>query len=194
MGVRELDHPLAQIGLDDVHAHRLDLGHNRTVLTAGRVPADLPDNLPGRGRVLCEMDLASHRLEAFGEPLHQLWQALEVGEAALLEVSAAGREVEALEPGLAPAPQTGHGLDEGALPLGVVEGLVDAPTEVAPGLRHAFGWLLGLPRRPLLLSTPGPSIWSRRIPRRDRRHWARSPRTDALAALHARVAHCLCSP
>src|SRR5260370_15855045 len=81
-----------------------------------------------------------------------------------------------------------------SLQLGVVEGLVDAPTEVAPGLRHAFGWLLGSPRRPLLFSTPGPSIWSRRTPRRDRRHWARSPRTDSLAALHARVAHCRCSP
>src|SRR5260370_34899307 len=101
------------------------------------------------------MGLAAHRLEAFGELLHQLRQALEVGEAALLEVSAAGGGVEALEPGLAPATQTGHSLDEGALQLGGVQGLVDAPAEVAPGPRHWFCWLLGAPRRAPLVYAPG---------------------------------------
>ncbi len=208
MRVRELDHPLTEVGLDDLHAerleigveldllggHRLDLGHNGTLLPPGGVPADLPDDRSGLGRVFGEMDLAAHRFEPFRETFHQLRQPFEVGPTALLEVRASGGEIEVRKSFVAPAAQAGHRLDEGALQLGVVESLVDAPGEVAPGLRHALGVLRGSPLRPQPVSTPGPSIWSRRTPPRDHRRWARSRRTDARASPPGPASHCRCSP
>src|SRR2546426_3081068 len=160
MVVGELNHPLAEIRLHDLHAerlqvgieldllarHRLDLGHDRTALPAGRVPADLTDDLPRRGCVFGEVGLAAYRLEPLGETLDQLRQSLEVGAAALLQVGAAGGEIEAPECRVATAAEAGHRVDECALELRVVECSVDAPGEMAPRLRHACGVLPGSPR------------------------------------------------
>src|SRR2546427_5753094 len=134
MGVGELTLPRAEIRLHDPHAerleggielvplarHRLDLGHDRTALPAGRVPADLTDDLPRRGCVFGEVGLAPYRLQPLGETLDQLRQSLEVGVAALLQVGAAGGEIEAPERRVATAAEAGHRVDERALELGVV--------------------------------------------------------------------------
>src|SRR5207245_10305544 len=99
---------------------------------------------------------------------------------------------EILECGVAPAPQPGHGVDEGALQLVVVERPVDAPREVAPRLRHALGVLPGSPRRAQLVLTPVPSIWSRRTRRRERRRWGRARHTGARARPHGRALRYWC--
>jgi len=64
--------------------------------------------------------LAADRFQAFGELFHQLRQPFEVGPTALLQVSAAGREIEVCKSRVAPAAQAGHRVDQGALQLGVV--------------------------------------------------------------------------
>src|SRR5712692_1772804 len=134
MCVRELHHPLAEVRLDDFHAerleirieldlfarHRFDLGHDWTLLPASGVPADLPDDVSSAGGSFRKVDLPAYSFEPFSETLNQLGQSFEVGLAALLQVGAAGREVEALEGGVAPAAQAGHRVDERALQLGVV--------------------------------------------------------------------------
>ena len=204
--MRELHHAFTEVCLDDFHAqrleirvqldllarHRLDLGHHRALLPARGVPADLPDDLARLGRTLRVMGLAADGLKPFRECLHQLGQSLEIRAAAVLQVGAAGGEVEILECGIAAAAQPGHRMDERALKPVVVEGPVDAPREVAPGLRHALGALRESPRRAQLVLTPAPSIWSRRTRRRGRPGWGRSRRTDPQARPRAQASRCQC--
>src|SRR4029077_3225178 len=158
----------------------------------GSVPANLPDDVAGLRGVASEMDLAAASPETFGELLHQLWQSLEVGAAAAFELSAAGFEIEIREGRVTPAAQSSHRLSQRALQLGVVQSLVDAPREVAAGFRHALGVFPGLPRRSQPGSTPGPSILSRRTPRRGRRHSARARRMGAPELRPAPGRRCRC--
>src|SRR5436309_4254636 len=147
MRMRELDHPLAEVGLHHLHAqvfevvvepdllagHRLALGHDhslsrRKLVTC--VPADLADDVARLGGVLGDVDDAADRGQALRELLEELGQAVEVRLAPALEVGAALGEVEGLERGVAPAAEPGHGADQRLLQLGVVEGAVHAPREV----------------------------------------------------------------
>ena len=137
MGVRELHHPLAEVGLDNFDAeslevrveldllarHRLDLGHHHASSgrqTAARVPAELTDDIARLRRVLREMHCASDGGKAFCELLEQLWKSVEVGLASTLQISPALREVEALESGVAAAAQTDHGAHQSLLQTWVV--------------------------------------------------------------------------
>ena len=159
MRVRELDHALAEVGLDDFHAevfqvgveldllagHRFDLGHDHAGArrqTAAGVPAKLADDLARLGRVFGQVHHATDRGESLCELVEQLGQAVEVGLAAALEVGAALLEIEILEGLVAAAPQAGHGLDERFLQAGVVESAPYAAREVASSFRHASWKLL----------------------------------------------------
>jgi hypothetical protein len=152
--MRELHHPLAEVGLDDFHAqrfeegveldllgrHRLDLGDDHPLvggLPASGVPADLGDDVARFGRVLGEMDRAAHRLEPRLELLDELRQAVKVGSPSLLQVGASSLEVKALERFVAPRSQSSHRLGQRSLEVWVAERLVDAVGEVPPAFRHA---------------------------------------------------------
>src|SRR6202030_79236 len=99
---------------------------------ADGVPAKLADDVARVGGVLGEVHLPSNGLEALGELAGQLGQVVEVRATSLLEIRASLREVEALKRGVAPGPQAGHRMGQRLLKLGVVEGAIDAPREVAP--------------------------------------------------------------
>ena len=157
--VRQLDHALAQVCLDDLDAKALEIGveadllgrhrfalrddHSRARRQAGpRVPAQLADDLPRFVRVLGEVHDSADRSQPFGELFEQLGQPFEVCLTPALEVGATFREVEALKGGVSPAAQPGHRVDQGFLQLGIVKGAIYPPRELASTFRHALERLL----------------------------------------------------
>ena len=159
MGVRELHHPLAEVGLDDLDAepfevgveldlfagHRLDLGHDHASprrQPAARVPAQLSDDVAGFGRIFGQVDDAADSGEALRELLEQLGQAVEVRQPSGLELGASLGEVEIFEGRVTPGAQAGHGLDQRFLEVRVVQRAVDAAGEVTTTLRHSSSRLL----------------------------------------------------
>ena len=142
MRVGELDHPLAQVGLDDFHAevfqvrveldlfagHRLDLGHDHAArgqsAAGGRIDrcagAKLADDVPRLGGVFGQVHDTSDRGESFCELFEQLGQVVEVGLAASFEVGTTLGEIETLERLVATPAQPDHRAGQRLLQSGVV--------------------------------------------------------------------------